>query len=208
MNWSSFFNNKRYRTEFILTVVLLAILMFSFSQFLQFIEKRKGVSLPDPLLNTFSPIDLTWLTFGLIYLSIILFVISVRKRPDKLMIALQAYGLMVIFRTIAMYLVPLEAPETLLSLNDPFVQFFGKGEVLTKDLFFSGHTGTLFLLFLLTENKKLKVIFLISTLVVGSAVLLQHVHYSIDVFIAPFVAYSSFRIVKIYSEKFLLKIHH
>jgi membrane-associated phospholipid phosphatase len=178
--------------------------MISFSQFLQFIEKRNGAVLPDPLLNIFSPIDLTWLTFSLIYLSIIVFLISIIKEPDKLLIAMQAYGLMVIFRTIAMYLVPLEPPETMLLLNDPFVQLFGKGEILTKDLFFSGHTATLFLLFLLTEKKTLKFIFLISTFIVGISVLLQHVHYSIDVFVAPFVAYSSYRIIKIYREKISL----
>jgi membrane-associated phospholipid phosphatase len=195
MNWKSFFNNKRNRTEFILTVVLLAILMISFSKFIQFIENRKGVVLPDPLLNLFSPVNLTWLTFTLIYLSIIIFLISVIKDPLKLMTALQAYGLMVLIRTIAMYLVPLEPPETLLLLNDPFVQLFGKGEILTKDLFFSGHTATLFLLFLLTKNKILKIIFLMSAVTVGIAVLLQHVHYSIDVFIAPFIAYSAFKII-------------
>ena len=204
MNWKSFFKIKRNRNEFILTVILLAVLMISFSQFLQFIEKRNGVVLPDPLLNIFSPIDLTWLTFSLIYLSLILFLFSVAKEPDKLLIAMQAYGLMVIFRTIAMYLVPLEPPETMLLLNDPFVQLFGKGEILTKDLFFSGHTATLFLLFLLTEKKTLKFIFLISTFIVGISVLLQHVHYSIDVFVAPFVAYGSYRIIKIYREKISL----
>jgi hypothetical protein len=207
MDWKSFFNNKRNRNEFILTVVLLAILMLAFSQFLQFIEQREGVSLPDPLLKAFSPINLTWLTFTLIYLSIVLFLFSVRKDPYKIMIALQAYGLMVIFRTIAMYLTPLEAPATLLILDDPFVQLFGKGEILTKDLFFSGHTGTLFLLFLLTKNKAMKSIFLISTITVGVAVLLQHVHYSIDVFVAPFVAYCSFRIITILQNKYSLKIH-
>lgn len=195
MTWQSFFSNKRSRIEFIITLILLAVLMLSFSKFLQFIEQREGVSLPDPLLKAFNPINLTWLTFTLIYLSIILFLFSVRKDPYKIMIALQAYGLMVIFRTIAMYLTPLEAPATLLMLNDPFVQLFGKGEILTKDLFFSGHTGTLFLLFLLTKNKILKVIFLVFTVTVGIAVLLQHVHYSIDVFVAPFVAYGTFKIV-------------
>jgi membrane-associated phospholipid phosphatase len=117
------------------------------------------------------------------------------------LIAFQAYGLMLIFRTIAMYLTPFEAPEKILLLNDPFVQFFAKGDILTKDLFFSGHTGTLFLVFLLAENKTLKTIFLILTILVGSAVLLQHVHYSVDVFVAPFVAYGSYKIInKIHSK--------
>jgi len=202
MSWKTFFQNKKSRTEFIITLLVLVPLMLSFSQFILFIEQREGVVLNDPLLNTFNPINLTWLTFSLIYLSLIMFFISVFKDPQKLMIGLQSYGLMVIFRTIAMYLTPLEAPGTLIVLDDPFVQLFGKGDVLTKDLFFSGHTGTLFLLFLLAENKTLKILFLISTIMVGSAVLMQHVHYSIDVFVAPFVAYCSYRIIKNFHTTF------
>ena len=206
MSWKTFFQNKKRRTEFIITLLVLVPLMLSFSQFILFIEQREGVVLNDPLLNTFNPINLTWLTFSLIYLSLIMFFVSVIKDPKKLMIGLQSYGLMVIFRTIAMYLTPLEAPGTLLVLDDPFVQLFGKGDVLTKDLFFSGHTGTLFLLFLLADNKTIKIMFLISTIMVGSAVLLQHVHYSIDVFVAPFVAYCSYRIIKNLHTKFLKEI--
>lgn len=206
MNWKTFFQNNKSRTEFIITLLVLVPLMLSFSQFILFIEQREGVVLNDPLLNTFNPINLTWLTFSLIYLSLIMFLVSVFKDPQKLMIGLQSYGLMVIFRTIAMYLTPLEAPGTSIVLDDPFVQLFGKGDVLTKDLFFSGHTGTLFLLFLLAENKTLKILFLISTIMVGSAVLLQHVHYSIDVFVAPFVAYCAYRIIKNLHTKFFKEI--
>ena len=206
MSWKTFFQNKKRRTEFIITLLVLVPLMLAFSQFILFIEQRDGVVLNDPLLNTFNPINLTWLTFSLIYLSLIMFFVSVIKDPKKLMIGLQSYGLMVIFRTIAMYLTPLEAPGTLLVLDDPFVQLFGKGDVLTKDLFFSGHTGTLFLLFLLAEKRTLKILFLTSTIMVGSAVLLQHVHYSIDVFVAPFVAYCSYRIIKKLHTKFSKEI--
>jgi len=202
MSWITFFKNQRQRTEFIVTLMLLIVLMLTFSQFLQFIEQRKGVSLPDPLLINFNPMDLTWLTFALIYISLILFLFGNIKDPHKVTIALQSYGLMVVFRIIAMYLTPLESPATLLILDDPFVQFFGKGEILTKDLFFSGHTGTLFLLSLLSENKILKSIFLTSTLLVGVAVLLQHVHYFIDVFVAPFVAYGAFKIIENLHIKF------
>jgi len=196
MTWKSFLKNKKNLAEFIITMIILTVVLISFSQFLHFIEQREGVVLSDPVLRAFNPIYLTWLTFALIYLSLIIFVVTSFNKPDKLLIAFQAYGLMVIFRSIAMYLTPFEAPESILLLNDPFVQLFGEGDVLTKDLFFSGHTGTLFLLFLLEENKTLKSIFLISTIMVGTAVLLQHVHYSIDVFVAPFVAYGAYRIIK------------
>jgi membrane-associated phospholipid phosphatase len=196
MSWKSFLKDKKHLTEFIITAIIVTAVIIAFSHFLHFIEQREGVELNDPLLNAFSPLDLTWFTFILIYLSLIIFVITTFNKPDKLLIAFQAYGLMLIFRTIAMYLTPFEAPETILLLNDPFVQFFAKGDILTKDLFFSGHTGTLFLVSLLAENKTLKIIFLILTLMVGTAVLLQHVHYSVDVFVAPFVAYGAYRIIK------------
>jgi len=196
MNWKTFFKNKSSRTEFIITVIALISVMTVFAQFLLFVEQRHGVTLNDPILNLFNPIDLTWFTFSLIYLSLILFLINRIKKPQTLMIALQTYGLMVLFRFIAMYLTPFNAPQNIIVLNDPFVQMFGKGDILTKDLFFSGHTGTLFLLVLLVENRKLKTFFVIATILVGSAVLLQHVHYSVDVFAAPFIAYGSYRIIK------------
>ena len=196
MTWKSFLKDKKHLTEFIITAIIVTAVIIAFSHFLHFVEQREGVVLDDPILKTFNPINLTWLTFALIYLSLIIFIITTFNKPNKLLISFQAYGLMLIFRTIAMYLTPFEAPEKILLLDDPFVQFFAKGDILTKDLFFSGHTGTLFLIFLLAENKTLKTIFLILTLMVGTAVLLQHVHYSIDVFVAPFVAYGSYKIIK------------
>jgi len=202
LTWKSFLKDKKSLTEFIITMIVLIVVLISFSQFLNFIEQREGVVLSDPILKAYYPVDLTWLTFTLIYLSLFLFIITTINKPDRLLKAFQAYGLMVIFRTIAMYLTPFEAPETSLLLDDPFVQLFGQGEILTKDLFFSGHTGTLFLLFLLAENRPMKYIFLLFTLTVGTAVLLQHVHYSVDVFVAPFIAFGAYRIINNLHNKF------
>ncbi|MBK9098802.1 MAG: hypothetical protein IPM14_11920 [bacterium] len=196
MSWKTFFQDSKSRIEFIITIIVMIPLLSVFSRFLLFIEEREGVVLNDPLLNLFNPVDLTWATFALIYVALIIFLVSIIKEPKKLMIALQTYGLMVFFRGVAMYLTPFNAPEKIILLHDPFVQFFGDGGILTKDLFFSGHTGTMFLLFLLVDNKTLKTIFLVATILVGSAVLLQHVHYTVDVFVAPFVAYGSYRIIK------------
>jgi membrane-associated phospholipid phosphatase len=179
----------------------LAATLFSLTHFLDFVELRQGVILPDPILDLFKPINLTWLTFGLIYCSLILAIILLAKKPERLVFAIQVYILFVIVRIIAMYLVPLNPPEQMIQLNDPFVQFFGTGKLLTKDLFFSGHTATLFILFLVTENKYFKYFFLAATIVVGLSVLLQHVHYSIDVFAAPFFTYVCYKIVLTYNIK-------
>jgi len=201
MKWIEFYRSKTLRTEFLITIILLAAVLFSLTHFLDYVELRQGVVLPDPILDLFKPINLTWLTFGLIYCSLILAIILLAKNPVRLMFAIQVYIIFIIVRIAAMYLVPLNPPELMIQLNDPFVQFFGTGKLLTKDLFFSGHTATLFILFLVTEKKYFKYFFLAATIVVGLAVLLQHVHYSIDVFAAPFFTYVCYKLVSLYNLK-------
>lgn len=195
MHWKEFLKDKKNRAEVLITLILLSIVLTSLTNFLNFVEARLGAVLPDPILNLFNPIDLTWLTFALIYGSIVVAIVTLSKNPKQLMFAIQLYTVMVAVRIAAMYLLPLEPPITMIALNDPFVEFFGTGQTLTKDLFFSGHTATLFILFLVSEKKMIKTVFLISTIVVAISVILQHVHYSIDVFAAVFFAYACYKLL-------------
>jgi membrane-associated phospholipid phosphatase len=196
MNWKEFLKVKRNQVEFIITLLLLSIILTALTNFLNFIEARHGVVLPDPVLNFFNPIDLTWLTFALIYISIVVGIATLAKDPTRLLFTIQLYILMVAVRILAMYLLPLDPPAKIIILKDPLVEFFGTGQTLTKDLFFSGHTATLFILFLTSEKKTIKQIFLISTILVAFSVLLQHVHYTIDVVAAPFFTYACYKLLK------------
>lgn len=195
MNWKEFLKDKRNKTELIVTVFLLALVLTALANFLNYVETRDGAVLSDPLLNLFNPINLTWLIFALIYISLIVGIISLIKNPDRLIFALQLYIFMIIIRIIAMYLLPLDPPANMIVLKDPFVELFGSGKTLTKDLFFSGHTATLLILFLVSQKKIIKFIFLISLIVVAASVLLQHVHYSIDVFAALFFTYTCYELL-------------
>ena len=195
MNWKVFLELKRNRIELVITLLLLAVVLASLANFLNFVEARHGVVLPDPVLKLFNPIDLTWLIFALIYISLIVAIVTLIKNPKQLFFAIQLYTLMVTVRIVAMYLLPLEPPVRMIVLNDPFIEFLGTGQTLTKDLFFSGHTATLFILFLVSEKKIIKIVFLISTIVVAISVLLQHVHYTIDVFAAVFITYACYKLL-------------
>ncbi len=195
MSWKKFLKSRNNKIELVVTLILLAVVLTSLANFLNFVEARQGVVLPDPILNLFNPIDLTWLIFALIYLSLIAAIASLINNPKQLMFAIQLYTLMLVVRIIAMYLLPLEPPQKMIMLNDPLVEFFGTGQTLTKDLFFSGHTATLFILFLVSEKKIFKIIFLISTIAVAITVLLQHVHYTIDVFAAIFFTYACYKLI-------------
>jgi PAP2 superfamily C-terminal len=205
MGWKSSFADKKFRIELLVTAIITVILFYFIPEFLDFVESRPGAVLPDPLLNIFSPVDVTWLTFIIIYLSVVIGLASFARDPRQILFAAQSYGLLIIFRVVAMYLTPFAAPEKILPLNDPFVQLIGSGVVLTKDLFFSGHTATLFIIFLIEKNLKLKVLFLLLTIAVAVCVIIQQVHYSIDVLAAPFFAYGSFSLLRYLKHRYHLE---
>jgi hypothetical protein len=203
--WKIFLIRKHNKKEFLFTLILLAAVLLGFTRFLNFVELRAGFSFNDPLLNLFTPIDFTWVIFGLIYAGLIIAIFFFIKDPHLFLTAVQSYLVLVIFRSAAMYLLPLNPPADMIPLNDPFVQIFGSGEILTKDLFFSGHTATLFLFFMVANKRILKVIFLSFAVIVGISVILQHVHYSIDVFTAPFFSYSSVKFAAYIKKRYQLK---
>ena len=122
-------------------------------------------------------------------------------RPICLIMALQSYCLMVLIRTAAMFVVPLNGPPDMIPLVDPIVQYFGSGNVLTKDLFFSGHTATLALLSIASGDRFYKAIFAISATIVAVLITWQHVHYTIDVLSAPFFALGSFHLIVLLQQR-------
>ncbi len=193
---------KIIQYRLLLSVVFLAAALYFYSGFLDYVEIREGFSFSDPILSLFRPINLTWLIFSIIYLSLLTGIVILVRNPVRLILAVQVYTVMILVRMAAMYSLPFNPPPEMIPLNDPFVQFFGSGKLLTKDLFFSGHTATLFLLFLVIDKKPYKQIFLIFTVLIGLSVILQHVHYFIDVLAAPFFTYGSYRIVKIATGRF------
>ncbi len=200
--WTDTYKLKNVQYKLLISVIILAAALFFYSGFLNYVESREGFSFKDPVLNLFQPIDLTWLIFIVIYMSLLSGLLMLIRNPLRLIFALQVYTVLILFRMMAMYSLPFNPPPQMIPLNDPFVQLFGSGKLLTKDLFFSGHTATLFLLFLVIDKKPFKQMFLIFTIIIGLSVILQHVHYFIDVLAAPFFTFGSYRLVKGVREKF------
>jgi hypothetical protein len=202
--WNQFWKNKTLRNEFLFTFILLLVLLYLFSNYLNYIESRQGIVLNDPVIKSFKPIDVTWFTFLLIYIGVVAAIISLSQFPERLTFAIQVYIVMVLFRIIAMYIVPLEPPASMIQLKDPVVEHIGTGIQINKDLFFSGHTATMFLLYLVSANKLLKNIYLVLTFLIAICVLIQHVHYTIDILSAPFFTFGSYSLV-IFIKRFFNK---
>ena len=192
--WRGAWQRPPFRVRFFVTLPLLGLMLALLAVYLLWVEQRPGVVVPDPVLKALPLADLTWVIFGLIYGALVIGVAALVRDPDRLLLASLSYSLMVAFRIVAMYLLPLDPPVPTIPLQDPFVQLFGPGNVLMKDLFFSGHTSTLFLLFLTARRGKLRLFFLLCTIVVVAAILVHRTHYAVDVYIAPFVTYTSYRL--------------
>jgi membrane-associated phospholipid phosphatase len=200
--WKSTFSKPALRRQAIISVALLIAILQLAIRFFNYIETRPGVVISDPILNWIPAMDLTWLAFALIYGGFIIVIPALIKRPDRLVFGMQAYVTLVIFRMGAMYLLPLDPPPGMIILRDPVVQnLLNTGEPLTRDLFFSGHTSTMFLLYHCALNPKVKTALLIGTVGIGACVILQHVHYSVDVLAAPFFAYCAVRVATFTHER-------
>ncbi len=198
----SFFKNRpelrqpRFVCEGIVTLSLFAVSVWVSSELMQYCQTRPGAVLDDPILRVIGPIRLTWPIFATLWLSLLLWLCSLAKDPPRLLMGLQAATLLVSLRTLALYLVPLEPSPAIIPLADPIVVRLNEGSLVTNDLFFSGHTSSMFLMFLSAPSRWLKYFLLLGTLFIGAGVVLQHVHYSGDVFAAPFFAYGSWQLIK------------
>lgn len=206
MSWNEAWSLRWFRTSLLATLIVLFTVLQVIIRVMDYMETQPGTVLDDPILDLLPPTDMTWPLTFLIYTNLFLLLWGNWKHPQDLLISLQAYSLMILARTVTLFTFPLEAPEGIIPLADPLVQWKSEYSIVhTKDLFFSGHTATVFLCFLTTVNSKLRIWFLIATFLVGFFVLLQHVHYTIDVVAAPFASYMCYKMVLITNEKLALK---
>jgi membrane-associated phospholipid phosphatase len=203
-NWSAFASSKKNLSLLVLSFVLMVAMLHFTASFITSIENRQGFSFPDPILSLFQPIDLTWLIFLFLYLSVLLSFFLLLKNPTELLLAFFAYSFLLFLRIFCMYLLPLDPPKDIILLKDPIIEYFGTDKTLTRDLFFSGHTSLMVLLFLLVRNKYARPVLLLSVFVVGIGVMLQKVHYSVDVVVAVFAAYCSYSWTKKLLSRFNL----
>lgn len=185
--------------ELLLTAIPLIAALISYTQFAIWVESRDGFQFTDPILTLLPSFDLTWPIFTVIYCGILASIFQLIRYPNYLLHALRAYALLLFIRICAMYLLPLLPPEGMIVLIDP-VAGLGPGGALERDLFFSGHTATMTLLTLAVRGRLLTSIFALLTLLLAIMLLLQHVHYSIDILAAPFFAWGAWRMTGMRAE--------
>jgi hypothetical protein len=110
-------------------------------------------------------------------------------------------GMLLIWtRMLMLWMCPLAAPENNPELGDRFNRIFTGSAVpeFRNDLFFSGHVATLILLGL--TSQLWPYLFFTSAFIIGVSMSLSRVHYTIDILVAPYVAYGSYKLIQQFSE--------
>ena len=136
---------------------------------------------------------------GAIMLSMFVVVLCLRFRKTAPFL-LKSVSLFIIIRSVFVSLTHIGPFPTKLVIGSHALDFITSG----NDLFFSGHTGLPFLIALIFwDHLYLRILFLVASVVFGIAVLLAHLHYSIDVFSAFFITYSIYHIaIKLFKKDF------
>ena len=174
----------------VLTMIILLFSIFSYAQFLTGIEQRPGFSFTDPFHALMGPVDLTWPIFIVLYATLIGMLGVLLRQPTILFRVFRAYTILIAIRMLCMWMLPLDPPATMIVLSDPVVELVtaAGSSPLTRDLFFSGHVSVFFLIGALVPHSTVRrVLFGLGTLI-GIALIAQHVHYTVDVLVAPMAA--------------------
>lgn len=173
-------------------MVLIGFRLFSFV--LMWNETRSGFRIDDIVLNNVGPYENHLPIFILTYGLILIGLWNSLGTKEGWLTTNFSIVFFLIFRTITLSLLPLDPPDHIIPLKDYFLtNTFYCSKILVRDLFFSGHTTAVFLLYFLVDHPILKKVLLIGAIVLGTLLILQHVHYTIDVLVAPFFAYLAYR---------------
>jgi hypothetical protein len=185
LKWAEAMKVPSFRVRLYVGLFFLICVLVSFPIFFQHIELREGRMLNDPVLALLPAADVSVPVFAIIWSIAILFFIRSYQTPMIFMTFLYGFILLSISRFITISLVALNPPADLIPLIDPISNLFYGESFITKDLFYSGHTATQCLFFLCFRRKADRLIGLLCTIAVGFLVLVQHVHYTVDVIAAP-----------------------
>ncbi|MBD2754111.1 phosphatase PAP2-related protein [Spirosoma validum] len=194
--WNTAWSSPLFRRKLGVGLVGILAILVTFPYFFQTIEKHTGPVLNDWVLDRLPPQDVSLIIFITIWASGLLLLIRVRRSPTIFMTFIYSYIIITLSRMLSINLVPLNPPVGLLPLVDPLTNAFYGKTYITKDLFYSGHTSTIFLIFMCLRRRWDRFFTFIGTLIVGAGLLLQHVHYTIDVVGAFVFTYPLYRLGK------------
>ncbi len=166
-----------------------------FKSLMLYIQDRPSVTLSDPLLAIWPAYDLSLPIFIVTYMPILVGIPLAFYERRNVLRLIYSYSLLQLLRGLCIWLAPLSPPEAMVLLTDPFSDSLVFGQRITKDLFFSGHVSTLVLFSLVFLKPRLRYLYRGLAALDALLLLTQHVHYTIDIVVAPLFALLAFKAV-------------
>jgi len=185
-SWSEAWASNLFRGKIIAAGVIFVAIMLLLPHFFAIIEVREGILLNDWILQGIAAQDCSVTIFIFLWSTSILAIVRCIQQPAIFLRMIYLLIAITLVRVLTISLVPLDPPAGIIHLKDPLTSLtYGGREIfITKDLFFSGHTSNLFMMYMCFQKKRDKQFALLATIVVATLVLVQHIHYSIDVMVA------------------------
>ncbi len=192
-NYKLHFGDKEFLLSFLGACLLFALAIVANAFAGSYAAREASNSVTDIILSNIRVYDIDgffiygpivfWFFIGIFCL------FNLRKFP----FVMKSVALFIIIRSFFITLTHIGIPPQHVNLSLNFIERFVSGS--GADLFFSSHTGMPFLIALIFWKQRIiRYIALLATFSFGTAALLGHFHYSIDVFSAFFITYSIFHI--------------
>lgn len=198
ITWRAAWQDSRFRWKLILALTVFTIFPWKADDYFLWIQQRDGFLMHDVLLANIPSENVSIPIFAIIYVSVIYLLLRIIRLPEHFLWFAWAFNIETLLRFICIYSVPLNPPFGLVDLHDPIAELFiyGENSAITKDLFFSGHTATMvFVCFFLPNISERKVAIGL-TIILAVLLLIQHVHYSLDIVAAPLATWFAIRLAK------------
>jgi hypothetical protein len=192
------FTDKNFLISFWGGLILLGISLVLQFFVSGYVTRSMSESVTDIVLSNTRVYDVGGIfVWGSVILVIISFLICL-TRVNYMPFVMKSIALFTLIRSFFVSLTHISPFPTHVIINSAFFNKEVFSGIFTgNDLFFSGHTGIPFLLALIFwDNKKLRFLFLGSSILFAIVVLLGHLHYSIDVLSAYFITFTIFHICK------------
>jgi hypothetical protein len=203
LSWKQAWSITSFRIQFVGSVLFIAGLAMAWTRFFDYLEARSGPQLNDSFLALLPAWDISWIIFFFLYFGILVSIYAVAKYPVQMLLAMETYCLVTLLRMLSIELFPLNPPVDYIPLREPFAQLFvSDHRIISKDLFFSGHVATICAVYFPILQKKYRLIVFFCIVMVALGVLIQRVHYSIDVLFAPIATFACYYFCKRFLARF------
>lgn len=167
----------------------------------RYTDKVGSAAVSDLILDHLPPMDFISpiFTYGYVVFIFVLFLYPLFFKVKELHMVISQFSLLFLIRSLFIILTHLKAPAGMVITG---WNLSSNPLVFTNDLFFSGHAAMPFLGYLIFRKEKIGIFFLIATIILSFTALAMHMHYSIDVFAAFFIAYGSYKFGEWFFKKF------